>query len=153
MRPSCSEWRVEAAQRGDEVLAGAATAAGVAASDDVVLDVFDELLDLRRGRVVESPVGPVVEDAVPVGAVDAPGAVADGCGHDGDVLGEGRHGWPGGCGVEQVAGGEAHAGQEQAGGVEVGRAGRDGRLRGVHAGPPDEAGLLPARSASSAVAV
>ncbi|MCI2419325.1 hypothetical protein MOQ72_17920 [Saccharopolyspora sp. K220] len=37
---------VKTAQGGDEVLAGTASAACVAAGDDVGLDVLDELLDL-----------------------------------------------------------------------------------------------------------
>jgi hypothetical protein len=69
--------------------------------------------------------------------------------HNGDVLGEGRHRWPNGCGVEQVAGGEAHAGQKQAGGIEVGCARRSGGLRGVHAGRSDGVSSVLERSASS----
>jgi hypothetical protein len=60
---------VEAAEGGDEVFGGAASAAGVAAGDDVVFDVFDEVFDLGGGGFVELAVAPVLFDAVPVAAV------------------------------------------------------------------------------------
>ena len=69
---------VQAAQRGDEVFGRAASAAGVAARHDVGLDVFGELLDLRRGRLVQASGAPVLDDPVPVRAVHPAGAVADG---------------------------------------------------------------------------
>ena len=59
----------EAAQGGDEVFGGAASAAGVAAEDDVGLDVLGELVDLRWGWFVESSGALVFGDPVPVGAV------------------------------------------------------------------------------------
>ena len=85
---------VQAAQRGDQVLGGAAPAAGVAAGHRVRLDVRHELLDLRRRRLVQAPGAPLLDDPVPVGAVRPAGAVGDRGGHDRDVLGEGRHGRP-----------------------------------------------------------
>ena len=60
---------VQAAQGGDEVFGGAASAAGVAAEDDVGLDALGELVDLRWGWFVESSGALVFGDPVPVGAV------------------------------------------------------------------------------------
>lgn len=108
---------VHAAQGGDQVFGGAASAAGVAPMDDVGPDVLGELLDLGRGGLVEAAITPMVEDAVPVRAIDPPRA--DGCRHDRDVLGEGRRRRHGRSGVEEVRWRHAQAGQQQAGGIEV----------------------------------
>jgi hypothetical protein len=51
-----------------------ASTAGVAPHGDPGFQLFGELLDLRRGGFVEAACAPVVEDAVPVGPVDAAGA-------------------------------------------------------------------------------
>jgi len=99
---------VEAAKSGDEVLGRAAPAAGVAAGDDVRLDVLGQLLDVRWFWFVQPSVTPLIQDAVPVGAVHPAGAVADGGGNDGDVLGERWRGRPVRCCPQQLAGGDAH---------------------------------------------
>jgi hypothetical protein len=59
---------------------------------------FGELLDFGGGGLVEVPAAPVLDQAVPVGAVDAAGSGADGCADDRDVLGEGSRGALWGCG-------------------------------------------------------
>ena len=130
MWPSCFGVAVEAAQGGDEVFGGAASAAGVAAGDDVGLEVFGELFDLARGGFVEAAGAPVLDDPVPVRAVDAAGAVADGRAHDRDVLGERRRRCAVWCGGQQVGGGDAEPGEQQPGGVEVGGGRRGGWVVG-----------------------
>jgi len=57
---------VQAAKRGDEVLGGAAAAAGVAAGHHVGPDVCRELLDLRRRRLVQAPAAPLLDGPLPV---------------------------------------------------------------------------------------
>ena len=82
---------VQAAQRGHQMLLGAAPAAGVAAGHDVGLDVGHQLPDLRRRRLVQPPAAPVLDDPVPVRPVRPPGPGAHRRRHHRDVLGEGRH--------------------------------------------------------------
>jgi hypothetical protein len=69
---------VDTAQRGDEVLRGAAPTAGVAGLDGVGLDLLGELLDLGWSRFQQTAGAPFGADAVPVGAVDlaVPGETA-----------------------------------------------------------------------------
>ena len=102
---------VEAAKSRNHVLTRATSAARVTAGNHIELDVLDELFDLRRGRVVDPAVSPLVEDAIPIRAIDAARALADGGGDDRHVLGEGRNGRSDGNCVEQVMGGHAQAGE------------------------------------------
>jgi hypothetical protein len=95
---------VQAAQGGDEVLGGAAPAAGVPPGHDAGPDVLDELADLRRGGLVDAAAAPLAGDPVPVRPVRLPAAVADQGRHDRDVLGEGRGGRPCRRGGQQVGG-------------------------------------------------
>jgi hypothetical protein len=59
---------VQAAQRRDEVLDSAATTARVAAHDHLGADVLSQLLDLRRGGLIQTPVAPMLDDPPPVRA-------------------------------------------------------------------------------------
>jgi hypothetical protein len=90
IRPSSSACLVQAAQGGDEVLGGAAPAAGVPPGHDVGPDVLDELPDLRRRGLVDAAAPHWLGDPVPVRAVCLAAAIADQGRHDRDVLGEGR---------------------------------------------------------------
>jgi hypothetical protein len=95
---------VHAAQGADEVLGGAAPAAGVPARDGVLPDVLDQLADLRRRRLIDPALTPVLGDAVPVGAVGPPAALSDQGGHDRDVLRERRRRRAGGRADSRSAG-------------------------------------------------
>ena len=68
---------VQAAQRGDEMLGGAAPAAGVPPRYHVGPHVLDELPDLRRRRLVDTAITPLLDYPVPVRAVCPSAAVAD----------------------------------------------------------------------------
>jgi hypothetical protein len=111
---------VQAAQRGDEVLGGAAPAAGVPPRHDIGPDVLDELPNLRRRGLVDAAVTPLLDHPVPVRPVRLPAAIADQGRHDGDVLGEGRGGRPGRRGGQQVGRGQAHPLQHEHGRVDHG---------------------------------
>ena len=52
--------------RGDQVLLGAAPAAGVTARHHMGLDIGHQLPDLRGGRLVQPPGAPVLHHPVPV---------------------------------------------------------------------------------------
>lgn len=56
--------------------------------------MLDQVADVGGGGLVQAPVPPVFDDPVPVGAIDAAGAVGDRGGHDRDVVGERRGGVP-----------------------------------------------------------
>jgi NaMN:DMB phosphoribosyltransferase len=62
---------VQAAQRADEVLDGAAPAAAVAAGQCVLLDLLRKLPDVRRRRLVQVPGAPLADDPVPVGGLSS----------------------------------------------------------------------------------
>jgi len=137
---------VQATQRSDHVLGGAAPAAGIAAGYDVGPDVGHQLPDLGRGNFVQPPLAPVVDDAVPVRAVRPAGAVGDGSGHHRDVLGEGRHRRPVLRDGRQVIRRQAHLPQHQQRGVDDGLLGCDrlpGQARGCHGCPPVACGNTP----------
>jgi hypothetical protein len=123
---------VEAPQSGDEVFGGAASAAGVTSSHHVGLGVLDQAADLRRGGLVEAALAPVLDDAVPVGAVHPPGADVHRGGDDRHVLREGGHrrGRRDEI-VEQVVGGQSHPGKQQTRGSDLG-----GPSVAAHRGPP-----------------
>ena len=99
---------VDTAQRGDEVLGGAAAATGVAALDRVGLDLLGELLDLRRCRLEQGARTPLRADAVPVRPVGFGGAGGDGVLDLGDVLVERGYGWPVGGVGHQVGRVDVH---------------------------------------------
>lgn len=123
---------VEAAQRGDDVFHSAATAAAVAPHHGMQLGVLQQLADVGRGDLVEPALGPLIEDAVPVGAVRAAGAVADRGADLRDVDGEGRRGGARRGRADQVFSGDAHAVEQQPGCVEIGLP----NLRRLHEPPP-----------------
>jgi hypothetical protein len=95
--------------------------ARVSPGDHVRLEVVGELLDLGGCRLVEPASAPVFDDPVPIGAVDATGAIRDGHLDHRDVLGEGRRGNALLGGGQEVGRGDAESG-EQPGGVDLGRA-------------------------------
>jgi hypothetical protein len=134
---------VQAAQGGDEVLGGAAPAAGVPPGHDAGPDVLDELADLRRRGLVDAAVAPLVGDPVPVRPVCPAAAVADQGRHHRDVLGEGRGGRPCRRRGEQVGGGQAHPLQHEHGRVDHGLPGCAWACVGSgdrHRSPPSRAG-------------
>ena len=111
---------VQAAQRGDQVLGGAAPAAGVASRHRMRLDVGHHLTDLRRRRLVQAAGAPLLDHPVPVGAVGLAGAVGDSGGHDRHVVGEGGDGGSVSGSGGQVVGGQAQPLESQQRGVNGG---------------------------------
>lgn len=133
---------IEAAQGGDEVFGGAASAAGVAPDYDVDPHVGHELFDFRWGGFVQAAV-------TPLGAVHAGAARRHQTGHDWDVGGEGRHRLGRDRRGGQFGGGDAHPREQQPRGVRLGLPSRGGPGGGIlgsgHAGPPPATGNLVGR--------
>jgi Transposase, Mutator family len=137
---------VQAAQRGHQVLGGAAPAAGVAAGHHVSLDIRHQLPDLRRGNLVQPPLAPMADDTVPVRAVRPASPAGDRRGNHRDVLGEGRDRRPVLRGGHQVVRGQAHLPEHQQRGVDDGLLGCGrvpGQVRGCHGCPPVRYGNVP----------